>query len=202
MSRVEPHSLFYHLFPDREDPDNPGQYLCRFCGKSTTETRRRYYCSDHCYWMCQKACSWPWVRREVWQRDGKKCRVCGADLSGMNNEDVMGRSHELGEVHHIIPVIELNELATVVVNEWGYDYNENRQKHMQIWARAYTCLFLDPNNLITLCFDCHNKVHAGEIQLHPDLGSELTTAKNLRTRWWAPQKSLDQYIQNNGGTKE
>ena len=71
---------------------------------------------------------------------------------------------------------------------------------MQIWARAYTCLFLDPNNLITLCFDCHNKVHAGEIQLHPDLGSELTTAKNLRTRWWAPQKSLDQYIQNNGGS--
>jgi len=199
MSRLEPHALFYELFPEREDPDNPGQYLCRFCGKPTTETRRRYYCSDHCYWMCQKTCSWPWVRREVWQRDGKKCRICGVDLSG-SNQETWDRSHperELGEVHHIIPVVELNSLANVVVKEWGYDFNEDRRTYMQVWARVYTTLFLDPNNLITLCFDCHNKVHAGEIILEPNMGSETTTAKNLRTRWWAPQKTLDQYAEAN-----
>ena len=194
MSRLEPHTLFYALFPEREDPDNPGQYLCRFCGKPTTETRRRYYCSDHCYWMCQKMCSWPWARREVWERDGKKCRVCGADLSGYNNTNT-DRSHELGEVHHIIPVAELFTLANTVVKEWGYDWEIDKTAYMRVRARVYTALFLDFNNLITLCFDCHNKVHAGEIDLKPIMGSEVPTAENLRARWWAPQKTLDKYVE-------
>jgi len=142
-------------------------------------------------------CSWPWARREVWERDGKKCRICGADLSG-SNQDAWDRSHperELGEVHHIIPVVELNSLATAVIKEWGYNFYEDRKSYDRVWARVYATLFLDFNNLITLCFDCHNKVHAGEIHLEPSMGSEATTAKNLTTRWWATQTPLDKYIE-------
>ena len=202
MSRIEPFNLFYELFPDKKDPENHGHYLCRFCGKPTTETRRRYYCSDHCYWMCQKMTSWPWVRQEVWERDGKKCRVCEADLSG-ENQEAWDRSHperELGAVHHIIPVADLWDLAWVVVEEWGY--TELTDKRKQVWAKIYSALFLDPNNLITLCFKCHTLVHAGKIKLEAGQGSEATTVKNIRSRWWAPQKSLEQYIHLNEGKKD
>lgn len=173
MSRCDPWSLFGLLFPNIEDPENPGQYLCRFCGKPTTETRRRYYCGDSCYWNCMKMCSWPWLRRDIMKRDNNQCIICGKHV---------GRGYHQGEVHHIIPVAAIWDISWKVVREWGYT-NETLG-YRNLWAKVYTALFMDPNNLITLCINCHNKVHAGEIHL----GAEDTE------KWWVPQKTLEGFM--------
>jgi len=174
LSRLIPLTLFSEIWPDREDPDNPGHYLCRFCGKPTINTRRRYYCSDECYYHCQRAVSWPSARRAAWIRDNKQCQVCGKPL--LLYTDKYHPELEITECHHDFPVRKMWRLAWDIVLEadfkdlrWRrscYDPKDPKQlKHIaqgRAFAILYTLLFLDVNNLQTLCHDCHAMKHAAD----------------------------------------
>ena len=150
MSRLQPMSLFSDVFPDRKDVNNLGNYLCRFCGKPTINSRRKYYCSDECYWNCQKSISWWFARQGTFKRDEEKCVKCGKKLD----------YNDAWDCHHIIPVEKLNPLAVATV------YNNPEWKHCSErdkdhgFAIIYTLLIHDINNLITLCSGCHKREHA------------------------------------------
>jgi len=152
MTRLMPTTLFNTIFPDKEDPENPGHYLCRFCGKPTTETRRIYYCSDECYWNCQKSVAWWFARRETFKRDKGRCVKCGKKLEYEDTWDC----------HHIIPVSELWKTAwdSVFDNpDWATVSDEDK---MRGYAIIYTLLAHDVNNLVTLCPDCHKLEHTAK----------------------------------------
>jgi len=164
-----PSSLFSEIFPTQKDPDNPGHYLCRFCGNPTIETRRRYYCSDECYDLCQLAVSWPSARQVVWVRDEEKCTLCG------DHVNLYGRP--VAEIHHVIPVRDLARLPWDVVKgipleelHWRKscwdNFEDKKQMEHTAMSRAsaiiYTILYLDINNLRTLCTKCHDVVHSAD----------------------------------------
>lgn len=163
MSRIDPRSTFSLVFPDRPDPEHPGKYLCRFCGKPA-KPPKRYYCSDECYWNCQRAVSWWFARDSVFKRDGGKCVKCGAQLHDNFNWDC----------HHVIPVNKLRRLARDVIyrNPECSHMSEDEKNHA--WAVVYTLLILDINNLITLCPKCHKKEHSRKKRLNQrELGEYL-----------------------------
>jgi len=176
--------MFSSIFPDQKDPDNEGHYLCRLCGKPTTETRRRYYCSDECYWNCQKAVTWIWVRREVWERDDKKCVKCGVDVKlefDHRNRDNPSNLLDTVECHHDpLQAHQIHSLAWTLVNSWEFkdlhwkrgafddmyaDKDEEKLARRRVFARVYTLLYLDMNNLKSLCPECHKKAHAAQPKL-------------------------------------
>jgi 5-methylcytosine-specific restriction endonuclease McrA len=169
MSRCTPFDLVELLFPTTPDPDTPGKYLCRYCGRKIEGNRKKYYCSNTCYNNYYRATYWPWVRQEVLERDNFTCQVCGTKVDDSWK----------AEVHHIVSVADFWDISWKLVKEWGLP--EERTKE---WAKTYTLLYLDTNNLITLCVECHDKVHAGIITLE---GEPTITEK-----WWLP--SLDQWL--------
>lgn len=152
MSRLMPTSLFNEIFPDRKDPDNPGHYLCRYCGKPTIESRRRYYCSDDCYWNCQRAVGWWHARRGTFNRDKGICVDCGVKLNYNGTWDC----------HHVIPIVDLNCLS------YNITYKHEDWRDLPEWKKSrgfaiiYTLLAHDINNLVTLCSECHKKRHAAK----------------------------------------
>lgn len=187
MSRTTPTSLFHYIFPSRKDPQNLGHYLCRFCGKSTTHTRRVFYCSDECYNLCQKAVSWLSVRREVWKRDGCKCVRCGDPVLLYDGWHKVGEGKEAASCHHIKPVKKLRGMAVDAV------FNDENRKHIpdekkEYWyCRFYAMLYLDINNLITLCSNCHNIAHAADNRNQ----SHLNPFKVARTKWGGFWKQIE-----------
>jgi len=167
---VMPSSLFSDIFPDRLDLDNPGNYLCRFCGKPTVNSRRRYWCSDECYDLSQLAVSWLATRKAAWERDEHRCQIC--------KEEVQLHGHNVCESHHMVPVRELWRLAWDVVYDvpleqlhWRrgcYDPTDPEELYQRARRRAfsliYTLLFLDVNNLKTYCVKCHDIVHSADMR--------------------------------------
>ena len=126
-----------------------GKYRCRFCGKLSVPPKR-YYCSDECYWNCQRSVAWWFARRGTFKRDGGKCVKCGGSLNFDNTWDC----------HHIIPVKELWGTAWDVVfanPDWD---NVSEEDKARGFATIYTLLVHDINNLITLCSKCHKEEHA------------------------------------------
>ena len=192
MGRVDPWSLFVYLWLNKENPANPGQYFCWYCGKPTTETRRVYYCSDECYWLCMKMLSWPWLRRDVYERDGGCCVNCGVNLK------------DPYECHHIISVTDINHIASVLTRAWGYVEEDDKgeyvftEREMRVWSKLYTALFMDMNNLVTLCHECHKDKDILKQVEERFLGQV--------DRWWlqapwvsppppSPQKSLEEWME-------
>jgi len=146
-----PSAMFGLVFPDRRDPDNPGRYLCRFCGKPSVKPKV-YYCSDDCYWGCQRAVGWWYARRGVFDRDEGKCVTCGKQL----NFDATW------DCHHVIPVAELHTIAYRAVRrnpDWD-QVSEEDKRHG--FAVIYTLLVHDINNLVSLCSACHKLMHAAK----------------------------------------
>ena len=199
-----PISLFTRVFPTQADLDNPGHYLCRFCGKPTTMTRRRYYCSDKCYDFCQEALSWELARRLTWERDGKKCVLCDDPLR-LHGEDG-------AEIHHIIPVRELWRLAWDVAMEppfeelhWRKSYWDPDKTRLEAVARerafalVYALLYLDINNLQTLCIKCHNIVHSADYRNQSRVNLFMVAPTYWANFWrWAERdrvtKTLDDFF--------
>ena len=151
MSRLMPTSMFNRIFPDRIDPDNPKRYLCRFCGKPSVKPKH-YYCSDDCYWNCQRAVAWWFARDGTFKRDNGLCVDCGVKLDYNKKWDC----------HHIIPVVDLHDLAYQVVRrnpDWDQVSEIDKRRG---FAVMYTLLVHDINNLVTLCPACHKKRHAAK----------------------------------------
>lgn len=211
-----PTVFFGQLFPDRLDPDNPGRFLCRFCGKPTTGTARRYYCSDRCYYLCQLAVSWISAREAVWERDGHKCQMCGKGVA-LHGATWNGKAYEFHEdvceTHHIIPARELERIAWEVSKQgefrdlrWrrGYDDPEDPKEleavaRYRIYALVYVLLCLDINNLRTLCMKCHDVVHAADLRSQGWENSFMVAPTYWRNFWeWAKRdrvtRTLDQFF--------
>jgi len=171
MTRLSPTSFFNDVFPDRRDKE-AGKYLCRFCGKPSVKPKK-YYCSDECYWNCQRSVSWRFARKGTFNRDGGECVKCGKKLNYDNTWDC----------HHIIPVKELYNLSinTVYKNHHWDGLNTDKKNHG--WAIIYTLLIHDINNLITLCPACHKREHA----THPTPQIELE-----------PLRTLNYFFENDG----
>ena len=151
MGRIMPTTVFNRVFPDREDPDNIGRYLCRFCGKPSVKPKR-FYCSDDCYWNCQRAVSWWFARRGTFNRDKGLCVDCYTKLD----------YNKTWECHHVIHYAKLHTLAYDLVyrsKEWKDVSLEDKERG---WAIIFTLLVLDINNLVTLCQKCHKKRHAAK----------------------------------------
>ena len=155
----QPISFFTTIYPDRRDPNREGvHYLCRFCGKSTEHTRKQFYCSDECYWLCQKSLAWWEARRLVYERDEGKCVKCGMFL-GLDAARNRDSDKPVCNIHHVFPVKEIILLTYDVINEWkekGWLLDKDRNRG---WCIIYALLYLDINNLITLCPTCHKKIH-------------------------------------------
>lgn len=164
MARLTPTALFERIFPDRRDPMNPGHYLCRFCGKPTIHTRRHVYCSDECFNLCQKAVSWLSARRETWKRDGGKCVRCVIPVKLYDGWYKEGEGDSAAECHHIKSVSYLNTEAVeaVYLNTQWENIDKETKRHW--WAVFYTILYLDINNLQTLCGECHKMVHKADLR--------------------------------------
>lgn len=192
-----PSSLFREIFPTQEDPDNPGHYLCRFCGKPTTETRRRYYCGDECYDFCQLAVSWPSARRVVWMRDDKKCTLCGDPVKLYAGYGYSEGEGTIAEIHHMVPVRKLWRLAWDVVNLpleelhwrkscWDRFDNEKQMKQTatrRAFAIIYAILYLNVNNLKTLCTKCHDIVHSADYRNQERI-NPFTVAPTYWANFW------------------
>jgi len=184
-----PISLFTLVFPTQADPDNPGHYLCRFCGKPTIHTRRIYYCCDNCYYACQDALSWEKARYATWMRDKKKCVRCGIDLKLHGDEGA--------EIHHVIPVRDLWRLAWDIAMEppfeelhWKRSYWDPEDKTQleatareRVFARIYAILYLDVNNLQTLCIKCHDMVHSADYRNQGRI-NPFTVAPTYWANFW------------------
>lgn len=178
MSRLTPTSLFNEIFPDRKDPQNPGHYLCRFCGKPTIDTRRYFYCGDACYNLCQKAVSWLQVRRLVWERDKGKCVRCGNPVKLYDGWHKEGKGDGVAACHHVVYVSELWRVAyDAVFNDDWSEIDKETKSHW--YAVFYTILYLDMNNLITLCTDCHKMIHAADLRNQ----ALKNPFKIARTKW-------------------
>jgi len=143
-----PSTMFGLIFPDRINPDDPKRYLCRYCGKPSVKPKQ-YYCSDDCYWSCQRAVAWWYARRGTFDRDGGKCVSCGKQL----NFDATW------DCHHIIPVAKLHTIASREVLDWEQTSEEEKRRG---YAILYTLLVHDINNLVTLCSKCHKLMHAAK----------------------------------------
>ena len=124
------------------------------------------------------------MRREVWERDGKKCVKCGADVKlefDSRNRDSHVNSFETVECHHDpLQAHQIHSLAWTLVNSWelkdlhwkrgAYDhmYADNDEETLakrRVFAVVYTLLYLDMNNLRSLCPKCHKKAHAAQPKL-------------------------------------
>lgn len=178
MARLTPTALFERLFPDRRDPMNPRHFLCRFCGKPTIDTRRSFWCSDSCYNLCQKAVSWPLARRLTWKRDEGKCVRCGDPVKLHDGRRKEGEGEEVAHAHHVKAVSQLWGVAFDAV--YNDEWNEVDPETRSYWhAVFYTILYLDINNLITLCTGCHQMVHKADLRNT----KRVNPFKVARTKW-------------------
>ena len=156
---TQPISFFTTIYPDRRDLTREGyHYLCRFCGKSTEHTRKRYYCSDECYWLCQKSLAWWEARRLTYERDKGKCVECGIDV-GLDASRNRDSDNPVCNIHHVFPVKEIINLTRNVVNKWVEMGWLEKEQQNRVWCIIYAIMYLDINNLITLCPTCHKKKH-------------------------------------------
>ena len=203
---MRPSSLFSLVFPDRRDPANPGQYLCRFCGKPTLNTRRQYWCSDECHDLTQRAVSWYEARRLAWERDGGKCTICGRPVQLYED------GGDVAEIHHITPVRELWGTAWEAASAPMEELHWRRSSHdpedpaeleatarRRVFALVYTILYLDINNLKTLCVPCHDIVHTADLR-NQTRQNPFEVAPTYWARFWAAaertrtERTLDEFF--------
>jgi len=82
---------------------------------------------------------WPGIKAYVWQRDGGLCRVCKRE--GIESGVDGGYIKSGFACHHVIPFESAHSKAEM------------------------ERLFLDVNNIILVCKDCHAKIHR-ELKSH------------------------------------
>lgn len=98
-------------------------------GVTTLSNRLREYCTNYN------------LNKEIIERDGKKCRICGC------NENL--------HVHHLIPFKSI--VDKIIIQNYPLSPTENCD---ELYNIAITDPELNnPNNLITVCSMCHHKIH-------------------------------------------
>jgi DEAD/DEAH box helicase domain-containing protein len=97
--------------------------------------------------------NWRRQRRLVLERDGYRCRTCGANGSAVSGEEKGAMLH----VHHIRPFRDYNYIPGV---------NENYRQANQL------------DNLVALCPSCHRRAEAGQ-QTRSALGGLAYVMQNL-----------------------
>jgi len=144
--RIDLIAIYPIIFPKKRDPKT-GLMLCRFCGKPILNKNKRkgriFYCSDECYHATYIALSWEVARRIAYERDDGKCQICGKKV-GLRT----------AEIHHIISQIKLKNLAWEATKEI-----DDVEKRRYWFFKLYAMLYLDVNNLQTLCQKCHKQIH-------------------------------------------
>ena len=172
MTRSSPIELASRVYPP-DTLDSTGRVLCRYCRKPIPKGRRKTFCSDECNTALYRALDWERARQATWLRDRGKCRMCGEPVYLKRPEDdqyirpeykeyitQFHRGNRKAETHHVIHVGELWEKAQEAVSTPEWDNVSGRTKVM--WAyKFYALLYLDVNNLVTLCLSpCHDEVHS------------------------------------------
>lgn len=207
MSRID----FDITVLDHRDPIT-GAFKCRACGGPIPPGRKKYYCSDKCRSIVYNNYGWAPARNIVWKRDLGRCRVCGRYVrkTGLSQDEWLLKRVDKNfkgypqntqflpyNCHHVIPVDFLYPLIYGLVREWfpkweAHEYRWQRKFNI-IWIIVYT----DTNNLITLCKECHNKVHATEYFYDPELSDAANLmilelwAKTKINPWRKPEKGAD-----------
>jgi len=149
----------YQLWNHR---DKLGRPRCRYCGRLLIRNQRAY-CSSLCYAKFERAINWVSVRHEVWSRDNQVCLRCGKLVF------LHGKA-PIAEVHHIIPVIMLKRLAEEAL---AYFDTSDPIILERVYQKILVILYLDRNNLRTLCAECHNVEHREMPPFGPYEGKHL-----------------------------
>jgi 5-methylcytosine-specific restriction endonuclease McrA len=156
MSRPDLVTYYPIIFPNRRDPS--GRQLCRWCGKPIVKTkgrRRRLYCDDECRRLTYLALSWQAARRAAYDRDGGRCRICGREVR-LGDAPEPEYSKPQAEIHHVIRPEQLRKAAAEATGSI-----EDPQLRRHWFCKTYALLYLDVNNLMTLCRSpCHDQAHA------------------------------------------
>ena len=79
-----------------------------------------------------------------------------------------GKTHTTLHVHHIYPFAQIMQDIYQRYPNLSLDSEEDRQKLYDI--ATHDLKFLDIDNLITLCVDCHQKKHSKAISSQADEG--------------------------------
>lgn len=174
MSRIDLNVVHGVLFSVKTDAS--GARLCPWCGRPIPSKQRlQSFCCHACRDWAATAVSWTAARMWVAKRDGYKCRRCGSPVYVFWQPDGYadtitdpayaeyrrccrtGRGDERqAEIHHVVRVGSLYDTAYNVAMEAE---TEDLRKY---WVtKLYAMLYLDVNNLVTLCQKpCHDVVHA------------------------------------------
>lgn len=112
---------------------------------------------------------WPGIKAFVWQRDGGLCRVCKREGIEAGADD--GYIKSGFACHHVIPFESAKSKAEM------------------------ERLFLNTNNIILVCKDCHAKIHR-EMKSHTKekVAENKARGAERRASWLDPH-----YEENNGG---
>lgn len=137
MSRVVYDSSAYYNEKAKLPKANGAQ--CIICGdKFDKPDKRRSYCSQECFskWFYSLAIdSWSRIRDEVLKRDGE-CVKCGVKI-GTKQEQFNKNNISLIKFYSSTVVFEVHHVKPIY--EGGDEFN--------------------PDNCITLCYDCHKEMH-------------------------------------------
>ena len=124
--------------------DTPGEEKCRWCG-GPIPPRNIVYCSQECCNKTYEKYLWEKVKTAVWLRDNRTCRECGTVLA---KKSQYGYFIEIipHECHHIRTFLQL-------LRDVGTGFRGNHREYKRALLEAY----MDKDNLITLCLECHGK---------------------------------------------
>ena len=207
MSRV----TFDITVLDHRDPIT-GAFKCRACGGLIPPGRKKYYCSDKCRNLVYSNFGWEATRRAVWVRDQGKCKICNSYVQRYDSahdefllkrkyswfkgypKDTVTKSYDC---HHIIPIDYLYPFIFELVREWFPNWETHEYRWQRKFNITWIIVYTDINNLITLCEDCHKKVHATEYFHDPELSDAANLmilelwAKTKINPWRKPEKGTN-----------
>lgn len=136
MSRVFYDSSKY--YEEKTKLPKPDGIHCITCGKPFDHLdKRKSYCSQGCFskWYDSLAIdSWSRIKFKVLKRDGK-CLKCGLKIGTANPE--WQKSSSIIKYGSSTAVFEVHHVKPIC--EGGDEF--------------------DPNNCMTLCYDCHKEMH-------------------------------------------
>ena len=120
---------------------------------------------------------WPGIKAYVWQRDGGLCRVCKRE--GIEAGVDGGYIKSGFACHHVIPFESAKSQAEM------------------------ERLFLDVNNIILVCKDCHAKIHR-EMKSHTKdkVAENKRRGAERRASWLDPNYQMNKENEDGTGTME
>ena len=120
---------------------------------------------------------WPGIKAFVWQRDGGLCRICKRE--GIEAGVDGGYIKSGFACHHVIPFESAKSKAEM------------------------ERLFLDTNNIILVCKDCHAKIHC-EMKSHTKekVAENKRRGAERRASWLDPNYQMNKENEDGTGTME